>query len=290
MLQGIQSKNCWHYLHLLVALTRTDKPYGTMLLFWPCLWALLVAGKGVPSLENLIVFALGAGVMRACGCVINDIADQDFDSKVARTAQRPLAAKKISTTEAVVVFVVLSLIALALTAFLTWQATGLAALGFCLACLYPFAKRWMAVPQLVLGVAFSWGVLVAFMQQQGFLSIEAWLMYAAVVVWTVGYDTIYAMQDKEDDKKIGIGSAAIAFGRYVHQAVGILYAVFAVLMACLGWCGGYGWGYAVAWAGSICVLGGQIILLRKKTQVAYGRAFRSNQIIGAVIALALWGS
>ena len=195
-----------------IQLTRVDKPIGIYLLLWPTLWALWIASKGMPSLSNLLIFVIGVFLMRAAGCVINDFADRKVDGHVKRTEQRPLVSGKVSSREALVLFAVLvglSFLLVLLTNSLTvWLSFG----GLALAACYPFMKRYTYYPQVVLGAAFSWGMPMAFTAETGDLPAAAWLLYIANLLWTVGYDTYYAMTDREDDLKIGVKSTAVLFG------------------------------------------------------------------------------
>ena len=195
-----------------IQLTRMDKPIGIYLLLWPTLWALWVAAKGVPSLGNLLIFVLGVVLTRAAGCVINDFADRKVDGHVKRTEQRPMASGKISSKEALVFFALLMgvsfLLVLCTNAPTIWLSFG----ALALAATYPFMKRYTYYPQVVLGAAFSWGIPMAFTAETGSLPAAAWLLYIANLLWTVAYDTYYAMTDREDDLQIGVKSTAILFG------------------------------------------------------------------------------
>ena len=195
-----------------IQLTRMDKPIGIYLLLWPTLWALWIAAKGVPSLSNLLIFVFGVILTRAAGCVINDFADRKVDGHVKRTEQRPMASGKISSKEALVYFALLMglsfLLVLCTNAPTIWLSFG----ALALAATYPFMKRYTYYPQVVLGAAFSWGIPMAFTAETGSLPAAAWLLYIANLLWTVGYDTYYAMTDREDDLKIGVKSTAILFG------------------------------------------------------------------------------
>jgi len=195
-----------------IQLTRMDKPIGIYLLLWPTLWALWIAGKGSPSLANVVIFVLGVVLTRAGGCVINDWADRKVDGYVKRTEQRPLVSGKISSKEALVFFALLMgvsfLLVLCTNAATVWLSFG----GLALALTYPFMKRYTYYPQVVLGAAFSWGMPMAFTAETGELPAAAWLLWIANLIWTVGYDTYYAMTDRDDDLKIGVKSTAILFG------------------------------------------------------------------------------
>ena len=195
-----------------IQLTRMDKPIGIYLLLWPTLWALWVAAKGVPSLGNLLIFVLGVILTRAGGCVINDFADRKVDGHVKRTEQRPMASGKISSKEALVSFALLMGISFLLVLCTNAQTVWLSFGALALAATYPFMKRYTYYPQVVLGAAFSWGIPMAFTAETGSLPAAAWLLYIANLLWTVGYDTYYAMTDREDDLKIGVKSTAILFG------------------------------------------------------------------------------
>ncbi|MFP3516148.1 4-hydroxybenzoate octaprenyltransferase [Pseudomonas sp. SIMBA_077] len=195
-----------------IQLARMDKPIGIYLLLWPTLWALWIAAEGVPSLGILLIFVFGVILTRAGGCVINDFADRKVDGHVKRTEQRPLVSGKISSKEALVFFALLMgisfLLVLCTNATTIWLSFG----GLALAATYPFMKRYTYYPQVVLGAAFSWGMPMAFTAETGSLPAAAWLLYIANLLWTVGYDTYYAMTDRDDDLKIGVKSTAILFG------------------------------------------------------------------------------
>ena len=195
-----------------IQLTRMDKPIGIYLLLWPTLWALWVAAKGVPSLSNLLIFVFGVILTRAGGCVINDFADRKVDGHVKRTEQRPMASGKISSKEALVFFALLMGVSFLLVLFTNAPTIWLSFGGLALAATYPFMKRFTYYPQVVLGAAFSWGIPMAFTAETGSLPAAAWLLYIANLLWTVAYDTYYAMTDREDDLKIGVKSTAILFG------------------------------------------------------------------------------
>lgn len=196
-----------------VQLMRLEKPIGIYLLLWPTLWALWVASKGVPDLKWLLIFVLGTLFMRAAGCVINDYADRHFDGHVARTKARPLADRRVTPREALILFAVLVALSFVLVLFTNLTTILLSFGGLALAACYPFMKRYTYYPQVVLGAAFSWGMPMAFSAVTGELPPpEAWLLYIANLLWTVAYDTYYAMTDREDDLKIGVKSTAILFG------------------------------------------------------------------------------
>lgn len=223
--------NTPHYIQL----TRLNKPIGIYLLLWPCLWALILAAQGWPSLFLTCVFVLGVVLMRSAGCVINDFADRNFDSKVLRTKLRPLATGAISTAEAKSLFVILVLCSFALVLLLNWQTIVLSFIALILASMYPFMKRYTHFPQVVLGAAFGWSIPMAFMATIEFLPWWIWLLYLANLAWTVAYDTQYAMVDREYDLKIGIKSTAIFFGKYDVLAIVILQVTSLVLILAVLW-------------------------------------------------------
>ena len=193
-------------------LMRLDKPIGTWLLLWPTLWALWLAGEGHPDGGIFIVFMLGVFIMRSAGCVLNDFADRKIDPYVERTRSRPIASGAVAPMEALTLFVALALIAIGLAAMLNRQAQVLAVIAAALTVVYPFIKRFVSIPQFVLGMAFGWAVPMAFAAQTGQTQQLAWLVFGTALVWAVIYDTFYAMADREDDLKIGVKSTAILFG------------------------------------------------------------------------------
>ena len=198
----------WDFIQLM----RIEKPIGIYLLLWPTLWALWIAGKGSPSLGNVLIFVIGVFLMRAAGCVINDFADRKVDGHVKRTEQRPLVSGKVTSKEALILFAVLVALSFGLVLLTNATTVWLSFGGLALAATYPFMKRYTYYPQVVLGAAFSWGMPMAFTAQTGDLPAAAWLLYIANLLWTVGYDTYYAMTDREDDLKIGVKSTAVLFG------------------------------------------------------------------------------
>lgn len=216
-------------------LMRLDKPIGIYLLLWPTWWALWLAADGTPSLTMWLVFSIGVVLMRSAGCVINDFADRNFDGAVERTKLRPLAAGRVSSAEALQLFVLLLLLSAALLVFLNWQTWLLSLVAVLLAASYPFMKRYTHLPQVVLGMAFSWGMPMCFMAIQQQLPLQVWLLYAANLCWTVAYDTYYALVDQNDDEKIGIKSTARLFGAYARPIIMTLQVIALLLMAATGW-------------------------------------------------------
>lgn len=223
-----------------IDLTRLNRPIGIYLLLWPTLSALLIAADGMPSLLNLLVFVLGVVLTRSAGCAINDYADRHFDAHVKRTSDRPLASGRLHAKEALWVFAILMLVCLGLV-LLTNLPTILLSVGaIVLAAIYPFMKRHTHYPQAVLGAAYSWGILMCFTAERGELPAAAWLLYLANVLWTVAYDTYYAMTDRDDDLRIGIKSTAIRFGERDRHMIAILQGVSLVLLLAGGLAFGLG--------------------------------------------------
>ncbi len=215
-------------------LARLHRPIGIFILLWPTLWALWIAGEGSPSLLVLFVFSLGVALMRSAGCVINDYADRDFDPHVERTKLRPIASGKVKSKEALAVFIVLSLCAFGLVLLLNFYTIMLSFVGAFLAASYPFMKRYTQLPQAYLGIAFGWAVPMAFAAQQNTIPNVAWVLYLAVILWALVYDTMYAMVDKEDDLKIGVKSTAILFGDYDRHVMAVLQIIIMVLLIEVG--------------------------------------------------------
>jgi 4-hydroxybenzoate polyprenyltransferase len=215
-------------------LMRMDRPIGTFLLLWPTLWALWIAGEGQPDSWVTAVFVLGVILMRSAGCVINDYADRDIDPHVARTQNRPMAAGKVTSKEALILFAVLCLVAFALVLTLNWLTIGLSVVGAILAAVYPFMKRYTYLPQVFLGLAFGWAVPMAFAAQTGEVPLVAWLLLTATVLWATAYDSMYAMVDREDDLEIGVKSTAILFGDADRVIIGVIQGFFLITMWIVG--------------------------------------------------------
>ena len=271
------------HLHEYVRLTRLDRPIGIWLLLWPVLWALWIAGHGHPDERLFVIFVIGTFVMRSAGCVMNDFADRDFDPHVRRTANRPLARHSVSTAEALALFAVLGLVALALIIPLNRPTQVLALIGGVLAVTYPFLKRFFSLPQAYLGAAFGWSVPMAFAAQTGSIPLVAWVLFVSVVLWTTAYDTMYAMVDREDDLVIGIRSSAILFGRADRLVVGALQAGTLGGLTLVGWMTGLGRWY---WAGLVAAALFAIyqqLLIRERDPAACFRAFLNNNLFGLVV-------
>lgn len=264
-------------------LARLDKPIGSFLLLWPTLWALFLAAGGLPRLELLGVFIVGVFVMRSAGCVVNDFADRNVDGFVARTKNRPLPAGLVSSRQALLFFVALVAIAAMLAFTLNSLALVLSVVALLLAGIYPFMKRHMPLPQLVLGLAFSSAILIAYAAQTGGLSPVAWLLFVANSVWTIAYDTMYAMVDREDDRKIGIQSSALLFGRYDKIIVGLLQLTTILLLVWVGFLANlttpFYWALLVASA----LFAYQQWLLRDRLELNCFQAFLNNNWVGMIV-------
>lgn len=264
-------------------LARLDRPIGTLLLLWPTLWALFLAADGMPALLTLVVFVLGVYMMRAAGCVINDYADRHFDGHVKRTKARPLPSGRIGEKEALGFFIALVLGAFLLVLTQNTLTIQLSFVGVALAFIYPFMKRYTHLPQLVLGLAFSWAIPMAFAAAQGALPPVIWLLFMANICWTISYDTLYAMVDRDDDLKIGIKSTAILFGRWDKAAVGVLQLLtLALLMLAGQWlelAAGYQWSLLAAFALFVY----QHYLARERERMACFQAFLNNNYVGLVV-------
>ncbi len=265
-------------------LIRLDRPIGTLLLLWPTLWALWIASNGMPALTHLAVFCAGTFLMRSAGCAINDYADRDFDGQVKRTAQRPLAARRIAPREALLVAAALSLLAFVLVlAFLNRAVVLLSFPALFLAASYPFTKRFFAMPQAWLGMTFGFGIPMAFAAVSGAVPAIAWWLLAANVFWTIAYDTEYAMVDRDDDVRIGIRTTALLFGRFDVAAVMACYAAMIALLFALGLHLGFGWPYYASLAAAAAIAVAHWRMIRTRTREGCFRAFLHNNWLGAAI-------
>jgi 4-hydroxybenzoate polyprenyltransferase len=270
-------------LGLYARLVRLDRPIGVLLLLWPTLWALWIAGDGKPDWLVVAIFVAGTVLMRSAGCAINDWADRDFDPHVKRTRNRPLAARRISGSEALAVAAVLSLIAFVLILPLDRLVIELSFVALFLAASYPFTKRFFALPQAYLGIAFGFGIPMAFAALQGRVPALGWWLLAANILWTLAYDTEYAMVDRDDDAKIGIRTAALLFGRFDVAAVLLFQAGFLALMAWLGLTFGFGAAYFAGLAVAAVLCAWQFRMIRSRTRDGCFRAFVHNNWVGAAV-------
>ena len=270
-------------LDLYEKLMRLDKPIGTLLLLWPTLWALWIATGGTPDWLLVWIFSLGTLLMRSAGCVINDYADRDFDPHVERTRDRPLAARKVSTREALILAGVLIFCAFLLVLPIFRQVWWLTLIALFLAASYPYTKRFFALPQAYLGIAFGFGIPMAFAAVTGEVGKLGWTLLVANIFWALAYDTEYAMVDREDDLKIGIRTAAITFGRFDVVAVMFCYLATLAILAVIGRQLGYGLPYFAGLAIAAALAGYHYLLIRERSRDGCFAAFRHNKWFGAAI-------
>ena len=268
-------------------LMRLDRPVGTYLLLWPTLWALWFASDGHPQLSNLFIFTLGVVVMRAAGCVINDYADRHVDGAVERTKNRPLPSGEVSAKAALRLFFGLMAIALGLVLLTNQLTIALAFGGAAVAALYPFLKRFTHLPQLGLGIAWAWSTPMAFAAETEGLPIELWVLFAAILFWTMAFDTYYAMVDRDDDLQIGIKSTAILFGKYDLLIIALLQVAVLTLLLWAGLLFGRGAIYFVGLALAAAYFINQHIISRSRDREACFTAFLNNHRVGMVIFIGL---
>lgn len=268
-------------------LMRLDRPIGTYLLLWPTLWAVWFAGEGSPSLANLIIFTLGVVSMRAAGCVINDYADRNVDGSVERTKNRPLPAGEIQPNQALILFFVLLCLSLALVLMTNQLTIILSFGGLALAATYPFLKRFTHLPQLGLGAAWAWAVPMAFAAERNQLPVTLWLIFVAVILWTIAFDTYYAMVDREDDLKVGIKSTAILFGRYDLLIIALLQLMTLILLFIAGLEFGRSWFYMSGLIAAALYFVNQYIQARSREREACFESFLNNHRVGMVIFIGL---
>ncbi|MGB5108936.1 MAG: 4-hydroxybenzoate octaprenyltransferase [Formosimonas sp.] len=270
-------------LTLYIRLIRLDKPIGILLLLWPTLWGLWLAADGVPPLKELLIFIAGTVLMRSAGCAVNDYADREFDKHVARTVNRPLTSGQISGTEALVVTAVLTLLAGVLALQLNGLSIKLAVVAAILAGSYPFFKRFFAIPQAYLGIAFGFGIPMAFAAVRNEIPMVAWCLLLANVFWTIAYDTEYALVDKDDDLKIGIKTSAITFGRFDIVAVMGCYAAFIGIMTLVGAQLGFGLAYFAGLLVAAAIAIYHFTLIKQRNPALCFKAFLHNNWLGAAV-------
>ena len=274
-----------HYWQLM----RFDRPIGTLLLLWPTLWGLWLAAEGIPRGDLVVIFVLGVILMRAAGCVINDFADRKVDGHVKRTKDRPLASGRVSPKEALCLFAALVLLSFVLVLFTNTLTIALSFGAVALAFCYPFMKRYTHLPQVVLGAAFSWSIPMAFAAQTGEVNPQSWLIYTAVVLWTVVYDTFYAMVDRDDDLKIGVKSTAILFGEQDRVITGVLQVMVLMTLWMVGQRFELSWFYGL----SLLVVAGlfvyQQFLIRERARDACFKAFLNNNWVGCAVFVGIVG-
>ena len=268
-------------------LMRMDKPIGIWLLMWPTLWALWLAGEGAPDQGLFVVFMLGVFVMRSAGCVLNDFVDRKIDPYVERTRTRPLATGAVSPLEALTLFVALGLIAVGLATMLNRQAQLLAAVGAALTIAYPFIKRYVSIPQFVLGAAFGWAAPMAFAAQTGGTPELAWLVFGTALIWAVIYDTFYAMVDREDDKKIGVKSTAVLFGEVDLFVIAGLQLLMLLALVLIGYRAGLGFWYYLSVAVAAGMMAWHQWLARDRQPAGCFAAFLQNHYIGMAVFIGI---
>jgi len=270
-----------------IRLMRLDKPIGSLLLLWPTYWALFLSADGWPDLDILIIFTLGVFIMRTAGCVINDFADRKIDKHIVRTQGRPLATKEISSNSALVLFGLLLLVAFGLVLQTNLLTIKLSLIALLLAILYPFTKRWTNLPQLVLGAAFGMSVPMAFSAQTGVIPLTAWLVFIATLVWTLIYDTFYAMADRDEDLKIGVKSTAILFAKYDQIIITLLQILLIIIFVLIGNTFNLGLIYDF----SLVIISFFMIyhqfLLKNRQKAEYFKAFLNNNFIGMTVFLGI---
>jgi 4-hydroxybenzoate polyprenyltransferase len=270
-------------LALYARLTRLNRPIGILLLLWPTLWGIWIAGGGHPAWHVVVIFALGTVLMRSAGCVINDFADRDFDKHVKRTCDRPVTSGRVSPQEALWLAAVLALAAFLLILPLNALTLLLSVPALFLAASYPFTKRFLAIPQAYLGIAFGFGIPMAFAAQLGAVPPVAWLLLLANLFWCIAYDTEYAMVDRDDDIRIGIHSSALLFGKYDLVAVMACYAFALALLAVAGQAIGLGWMYYAGLLAAASIAAYHYTLIRERQREACFKAFLHNNWFGATV-------
>lgn len=276
-----------HKLPHYIELTRLNRPIGIYLLMWPMLWAFWFAAEGLPNLDLLIIFILGTVLTRSAGCAINDFADRDFDGHVERTRSRPLATGSLTSQEAIVAAIVLTLIAFLLVLLTNPLTIALSFVAAGLAALYPFTKRFIQLPQVVLGAAFGFAVPMAFAAQTNSVPALAWWLFVAAVLWAVAYDTLYAMADRDDDLSIGVKSSAILFGRYDLMAVGLIQLCVLAILTGVGLYSDRGIVYFLGVIAGLGFVTFQLYIARHREPAQCIRAFLNNHWLGMSIFIAL---
>jgi 4-hydroxybenzoate polyprenyltransferase len=264
-------------------LIRLDKPIGTLLLLWPTLWALWLAAEGRPRLDLLVIFVMGTLLMRSAGCAVNDYADRHFDPHVERTRGRPLATGEIHPHEALAVAAGLAAAAFALVLFLNWLAILLSFVAAAIAVTYPFTKRRFALPQAYLGVAFGFGIPMAYAATQMRLPLECWVLFAANLFYAFAYDTEYAMVDRDDDARLGLRTAALTLGRWDVAAVMASYAAMMAILLFLGVQLSLGWPFYAGLAGAAAMMVYHWRLIRDRSREGCFKAFLHNNWVGGAI-------
>lgn len=268
-------------------LIRLDKPIGTLLLLWPTLWALWLASSGMPDLSILFIFVMGTFLMRSAGCAMNDYADRDFDRYVQRTKDRPVTSGKISGKEAVAVALALALIAFLLIQPLNIFTKQLSVLALLVAFIYPFTKRFFAIPQAILGIAFGFGIPMAYAAVLNFIPLEAWVLFVGNIFWAIAYDTAYAMVDREEDLRLGLRTSAITFGKYDVVAIGLCYGILLMTQLWVAYLADLSNYFLVGWIMALaCVIYHMQLVSTRKREECF-LAFRHNNWLGGFLFLGI---
>jgi len=268
-------------------LIRLDKPIGTLLLLWPTLWALWLASSGFPEWHLLIIFTLGTFLMRSAGCAMNDYADQDFDRHVLRTKDRPITSGKLSGKEALAVAASLALAAFLLIQPLNDLTKELSFFALALAIIYPFTKRFFAIPQAVLGIAFGFGIPMGYAAVLGFIPIEAWILFIGNIFWAIAYDTAYAMVDRDDDLRLGLRTSAITFGRFDVLAIAVSYGILFLSQAWIAQLANLSNYFWVGWCLALACAVYHLKLVATRQRDNCFKAFRHNNWLGGFLFLGI---
>jgi len=274
-------------LTLYAYLIRLDKPIGTLLLLWPTLWALCLASGGVPDLKILLIFIVGTFLMRSAGCAINDYADRDYDRHVQRTQGRPVTSGKISGKEAVVVAVVLAVLAFLLIQPLNLYTKKLSVFALAVAFIYPFTKRFFAMPQAILGIAFGFGIPMAYAAILDSIPSEAWILFIGNIFWVIAYDTAYAMVDREDDLRLGLRTSAITFGQYDVAAIVISYAILLISQIWVAQLADLSNYFLLGWFAALACAMYELKLISTRKREDCFAAFRHNNWLGGFLFLGI---
>lgn len=268
-------------------LIRFDKPIGTLLLLWPTLWALWLASSGFPEWHLLLIFSLGTFLMRSAGCAVNDYADRDFDRYVLRTRDRPITSGKISGKEALAVAACLALLAFLLIQPLNTLTKELSVFALLVAIVYPFTKRFFAIPQAVLGIAFGFGIPMAYAAVLGFIPLEAWILFIGNIFWAIAYDTAYAMVDRDDDLRLGLRTSAITFGRFDVLAIAISYGVLFVSQIAVAILSKLSHWHWLGWILALACALYHLKLVSTRARDDCFKAFRHNNWLGGFLFLGI---
>ncbi|MBU3537341.1 4-hydroxybenzoate octaprenyltransferase [Polynucleobacter sp. UK-Gri1-W3] len=268
-------------------LIRLDKPIGTLLLLWPTLWALWLASSGVPDVSILLIFTVGTFLMRSAGCAINDYADRDFDRHVKRTQSRPVTSGKISGKEAVAVAGVLAFLAFLLIQPLNVFTKQLSVLALLVAFIYPFTKRFFAMPQAILGIAFGFGIPMAYAAILDFIPLEAWILFIGNIFWAIAYDTAYAMVDRDDDLRLGLRTSAITFGRYDVIAIAMSYGALFISQLWVAQLASLSNYFLLGWFAALACALYHLKLVSTRNRESCFKAFRHNNWLGGFLFLGI---